>query len=754
YYLFDDISTGRYNYIVKASGHDSLSNSVIISPEIQTLVEPVLLKNILGVQLTVTPILIEDEYDIELDLTFETEVPPPLLIPSPLYIRYGVNFTDPENETDGDIVISNPGLISIFNVTVDSSLLAGVNISFPTGKIFFIDELKAKSSVTIPYHLNVTDVTCDSDSKRNDIKINGEYIYFEEYSGLTHKVYLSSEIPVFIHMFNCPVSSGIPGEEIVDHFTYYYHSPGGGYSPGPSPPGQINTVENVRERIKFTISQEATLERDAFAASLELTNKLSDKNIESVNVDIEIKDKEGIDASGMFYVNQTFLDNINSIDGSGVINPSSIATADWLLIPIQGAGGTSPEGNDYTAQAFIDYTVDGVPFSVNSTEEWINVMPQPLLNLTYMIPGEVKADTPFNITLNVTNVGYGTARNLKLDSAQPVIYENLAGLLVSFELIGSGIEGGAESDSMLINFGDIAPGESKTGYWIMTASLDGEFTEFKGSFSHSNALGGAETSLIENITYVITQFTAEIISPEDGGIFYDSDPIVFEGTAHNGTEPYSYEWRTNYGGLLSSEPSFNEKLSAGSHEIKLIVTDKNGITDIDTHLINVNRETMEVSVGAKYNQKSKTLDISAYAVDKSEGGVVNSGVAKYELLDFDGNPTGFDGDLLYDSNSEEWEANNLNLLSLAAGDYYVKVIIKTPTGYGIGELPSPFIKLEGHGSLFGYLIDGTKSSQYTKVNMPNVEVKLYISNELYKDKENAQPIATNITDSTGMYTFD
>ncbi|MCL7414047.1 MAG: hypothetical protein M8353_10625, partial [ANME-2 cluster archaeon] len=175
YYLFDDISTGRYNYIVKASGHDSLSNSVIISPEIQTFVEPVLLKNILGVQLTVTPILIEDEYDIELDLTFETEVPPPMLIPSPLYINYGVNFTDPEYETDGNIVISNPGLISIFNVTVDSSLLAGVNISFPTGKTFFIDELKAKSSVTIPYHLNVTDVTCDSDSKRNDIMISGEY---------------------------------------------------------------------------------------------------------------------------------------------------------------------------------------------------------------------------------------------------------------------------------------------------------------------------------------------------------------------------------------------------------------------------------------------------------------------------------------------------------------------------------------------------------------------------------------------------
>ncbi|MCJ7820344.1 MAG: carboxypeptidase-like regulatory domain-containing protein, partial [Bacteroidales bacterium] len=531
FYLFENISSGRYNYFIKASGHDPVSDSVTIAPDIQTFVEPVLLKNILGVQLTVTPIQIGDEYDIELDLTFETEIKPPLLIPSPLYIKYGVNFTDPEYETDSNITISNSGLISIFNVTVDSSILSGVNITFPTGMTFFIDEIKAESSVTIPYHLNATYVTCDSDSRRNGIKIRGDYIYFEENSDVTHNVYLSSEIPVFIYMYNCPVSPGIPGsgEDIIDYFTYDYHPPVAYYSPGVSIPNPIQEVETIRERVKFTIAQEATLERDAFAASLELTNKLSDQNIESVKVDLEIKDMEGGDASNMFYVNQTFLYNINSIDGSGVIIPSTVACADWLFIPKPGTGGTDPAGKNYTVQAFINYTVDGVPFSVNSTEESIIVMPQPLLNLTYMIPGEVKANIPFNISLNVTNVGYGTARNLQLDSAQPVIYDNKAGLLVSFELIGSGIEGGAESDSMLINFGDIAPGESKTAYWIMTASLDGEFTEFKGSFSHSNALGGAETSLIKDIKYLIVKpLVITINNPMDRVAYeYDGNPLQF-----------------------------------------------------------------------------------------------------------------------------------------------------------------------------------------------------------------------------------
>ncbi|NQE45414.1 3',5'-cyclic adenosine monophosphate phosphodiesterase CpdA [ANME-1 cluster archaeon GoMg2] len=547
YYLFDLISTGRYNYIVQASGHTSVSNSTLVAPGVQTLVEPVLPKSILGVLLTVTKIQIGDEYDIVLNLTFETEVPPPILIPKPLYIRHRVNFTDPVYETDGAITISNPGLISIFNVTVDSSLLTDVDITFPTGESFFVGELKANSSVTIPYHLHVTSVSCDSDHYRNSIRLKGDYIYFEEYSDVTHNVYLTSEIPVFVNMYDCPYGDGYPIDEILKYFNISYLLPEGGYSPPgdipPHTPKRIPPVETVHERVKFSISQDATLERDAFAAGLELTNKLTDKNIEGVKVVLDLTDELGSDAADMFFVNQTFLININAIDGTGVINPAAVANIDWLLVPKPGAGGTDPAGQDYSVQAFIDYTVDGAPFSVNSTEVRINVMPQPLLNLTYMVPRAVKADTPFNIVLNVANVGYGVARNLKLDSAQPVIYENQAGLLVAFELIGSGIVGKAESETMLINFGDIAPGESKTGYWIMTASLDGEFTEFRGSFSHSSAVGGAETSLIRNITYIF--YAASLPIADAGGPYYGetNETIQLYGT---GTDPddevVAYAW--------------------------------------------------------------------------------------------------------------------------------------------------------------------------------------------------------------------
>jgi hypothetical protein len=66
-------------------------------------------------------------------------------------------------------------------------------------------------------------------------------------------------------------------------------------------------------------------------------------------------------------------------------------------------------------------------------------------------------------------------------------------------LEGCYIEGTATTDSLKISFGDIAPGQSKIAYWIMTVTLNGTFTAFTATYTHSNALGGAETSLIQAV---------------------------------------------------------------------------------------------------------------------------------------------------------------------------------------------------------------------------------------------------------------
>ncbi len=528
YLAFEDVSIGDYNYFVKATDHESISGSVEVSPDVQTAVTSMLPTDILELKLTVTPRTIEDEYqedeyqienNFEIDVGYdivsypeelvndpsggndplgEDDIQPPLLIPDPWYVRYGVDFVDPVYEKDDCITITNAGYVSVFNVLVDSSSLIGVDIIFPTGKTFTIEEIKPHSSITIPYHLKATSVSCSSESYRNDIKVTGDYIsYVDEH--LSRKVYLSSEFPVFVHMYNCPVGagSGSVGNQILTHFNYDYHPPSLSYSPELPTWKIVKIVETVREKVKFSISQEATLERDAFAADLELTNKLTGMAIEFRSINLEIRDMDGNDASDLFFVKLT--------GGEGVTVLSSLqaANVNWILIPKPGTGGTDPAGIDYTVQAFIDYAVEGLPFSVSSNKEKITVKPQPLLNLKYTVPEKVKDGERFRIQLDVENIGYGTARNLRIDSGLPVIYENEAGIRVLFKLLRSGLEGGRESQSLAIDFGGLEPGETKTGYWIMKCTKDGEFKKVTGSFTHSNELGGMETSLINDISYQI-----------------------------------------------------------------------------------------------------------------------------------------------------------------------------------------------------------------------------------------------------------
>ena len=64
----------------------------------------------------------------------------------------------------------------------------------------------------------------------------------------------------------------------------------------------------------------------------------------------------------------------------------------------------------------------------------------PKLRLDYFIPGQVYSDdpfttevepaVPFGLGVRVANIGYGSANNLKIDSGQPRIVENVHGLLI------------------------------------------------------------------------------------------------------------------------------------------------------------------------------------------------------------------------------------------------------------------------------------------------------------------------------------
>ncbi len=272
----------------------------------------------------------------------------------------------------------------------------------------------------------------------------------------------------------------------------------------------------VCAQVKIEIKQELTLERQAFDAMMRINNGLDTLSIDNVNVSVSFEDADGLpvlassdpnDTNAKFFIRVDTMDNIADVSGSGSVAPSTTAEIHWLIIPTTGAAEDSPTGKLYFVGAKLDYTLGGEPESVVVTPDFITVKPLPKLTLDYFLTKEVNADDPltpeiepiepYTLGVRIQNNGLAPAEDLKIDSAQPKITENEQGLLIGFEITGSSVNDQPIAPVLLIDFGDIAGNSSKVGRWEMISTLAGEFVDFTATFSHSDELGGALTSILE-----------------------------------------------------------------------------------------------------------------------------------------------------------------------------------------------------------------------------------------------------------------
>jgi len=266
--------------------------------------------------------------------------------------------------------------------------------------------------------------------------------------------------------------------------------------------------------VKLEISQQATLEREAFDAHLNISNNLPTSPLTNVKVQMFFKDASGNPADSMFFVKVGTITGVNAVDGTGVVQSSSTADIHWLIIPSTGAGGSTPAGQRYAVSALISGMSNGAPQNVTTFNAFITVQPQPLIKLEYVLPFEVFADEPltapiepiepFPLGVRATNIGFGTANNFSIQSAQPVITDNKQGLLIDFKLLGTVVSGQTVPNTLLIPFGNIAPSSVAQAEWIMSTTLSGRFVSFTSTFTHAADLGGQLTSLIQGVsTYTL-----------------------------------------------------------------------------------------------------------------------------------------------------------------------------------------------------------------------------------------------------------
>lgn len=280
----------------------------------------------------------------------------------------------------------------------------------------------------------------------------------------------------------------------------------------------VFSEDTVCARVKIEIKQELTLERQAFDAEMKIHNTLPDRSLTNVKVDVLFSDTEGNsvkatsdanDLTAKFYIRVNSMTGVDNITGTGQVAADTTAEIHWLIIPAPGAANGVANGKLYMVGAALSYTFGGESQTIEVAPDSIRVKPLPQLTLDYFLPGEVYGDdafttqieppVPYNLGVRVRNNGSGAARNVKIESAQPKIIENLQGLLVGFEIIGSTVNDKPAAPTLRTDFGDIDANKSGVARWLMTTTLSGRFVEFTARFIHADELGGQLTSLLQAV---------------------------------------------------------------------------------------------------------------------------------------------------------------------------------------------------------------------------------------------------------------
>ena len=318
-------------------------------------------------------------------------------------------------------------------------------------------------------------------------------------------------------------------------------------------PGLAAAEESVCARVKIEIAQEVSLERQAFDAHMRINNGTGEITLEDLLIELMFADENGdpilassdpANNNAIFFFTIDSLENIEGIDGSGIIMPNTTADIHWLIIPSPGASNGLELGTLYMIGATVSYTMGGESESTFVSPDYIYVKPMPELTLDYFLPArvygddpftpEIEPEIPFSLGVRVNNSGFGTAHNLKIDSAQPKIVENNQDLLFAIQITGSEIGNQPVTPSLLVDFGEISSGSSKVARWEMTSSLSGEFVSFTASYSHSDELGGELTSLINGVSthLLIHDVLIDLPGRDDVRDFLtrenDTEKIIFE----------------------------------------------------------------------------------------------------------------------------------------------------------------------------------------------------------------------------------
>ncbi|MCK4660463.1 MAG: hypothetical protein KAV82_13155, partial [Phycisphaerae bacterium] len=270
----------------------------------------------------------------------------------------------------------------------------------------------------------------------------------------------------------------------------------------------VRDEEDICAKVRLQIEQQAVITRTGFAPKLVIENPDDLVEVENIFVGFSITDTEGNPADDLFAVGKAEISGgLTGIDGAGALGTNDIGQVTWLVIPRTEAAPIEPI--EYFVSGVFSYT-QGIESATISLEPvLITVKPDPSLIVKYFwqrdvfsddpFTEEIEPSEPFSLGLSMTNQGYGEACNVRVASGQPKIIDNERGLIIAFELIGTEVGIEAFTPALNITLGDIAPSETVVARWLMTSTLQGQFTEYSAEYEHINPLGDPTLSAIDSV---------------------------------------------------------------------------------------------------------------------------------------------------------------------------------------------------------------------------------------------------------------
>ncbi len=146
--LFDlpNLPEGYYDLHITADQHSSYTATVFVNPGVTNPVTAFLSRQVVTYNFTVLPTQIQDQTQVQVDSTFQTDVPAPVIVVSPAVIDFS-NLTFVGQVEQINLTITNYGLIAAQGMTIGVPNHPYYSV---TPLITNIGDLPAKSSITIP----------------------------------------------------------------------------------------------------------------------------------------------------------------------------------------------------------------------------------------------------------------------------------------------------------------------------------------------------------------------------------------------------------------------------------------------------------------------------------------------------------------------------------------------------------------------------------------------------------------------------